>query len=628
MGPSLNNAIYSSVSMDFGPCLMPGDGVLFRLWAPQASQVDLCLTVAPDQTLKVAPMAREENGWFSHRQPAAKAGDLYQFLINGKLMVPDPASRWQAQGIHGPSVVCDPAAYHWDDSAWRGRPWEETVVYELHVGTFSPQGNFKGVTERLDYLVDLGITAIELMPVSQFPGQFNWGYDGALIFAPCNSYGRPETLKELVNAAHGKGLMVFLDVVYNHFGPEGNYLYAYARKAFFTDQFQTPWGAAINFSGLQSRTVRDFYIANALYWLNEYHLDGLRFDAVHAIFDRSQPDILEEISRCVRAGPGRLRHIHLVLENDNNCSHYLSRELDGQPRYFTAQWNDDLHHACHTLLTGETEGYYLDYSDNPIRHLGRCLAEGFAYQGEKSPYRQGKTRGEPSAHLPPLAFLSFMQNHDQIGNRAMGERLTALCAEGDLKILTALVLLAPSPPLLFMGEEFGARTPFYFFSNLSAELAGSVREGRQKEFAHFAQFHSPESRAHIPDPNAEETFLHSKLDWQVISQNREKSFLVFYQKLLKIRQLEIVPCLPQIKGGGAGFRVLAEKSLTIWWPLANNRFLSTIFNLHDHSISLENSRADNTLYQYAAGTSPSWNRGKMPPKSIVWFLEKGERSHA
>ena len=628
--------------MNFGTCIMPEGGVLFRLWAPEAGQVELCLTkrvqvTQTEQTQTILPMERREEGWYVMYHQTAAAGDLYQFRINGDLLVPDPACRRQESDIHGPSVICDPDEYTWRDTEWRGRPWEEAVIYELHVGTFSPEGTFKGVIERLDYLTDLGITAIEIMPVAQFPGRFNWGYDGALLFAPCSTYGTPEDLKELVDAAHGRGLMVFLDVVYNHFGPEGNYLYVYARDAFFTDKFHTPWGSAINFSGRQSEIVRDFYVANVLYWLEEYHMDGLRFDAVHSIYDPSRPDILEEITQRVHDGPGGRRQIHLVLENDHNCAGYLSRKPDGKPLYYTAQWNDDFHHACHILLTGETEGYYQDYSDKPILHLGRCLTEGFAYQGERSSYRQNEKRGEPSAHLPPQAFVSFLQNHDQIGNRAFGERLVSLCDMRDLNIFAALFLLAPSPPLLFMGEEFGAETPFCFFCNFAQELAESVTAGRRKEFEKFSQFSSPKSREEIPDPSSESTFQKSKLDWRAVDENGDNLYLRLYRELLTIRQKVIVPRLKNLLKNEAGFRILADKALKAWWRLDNGDILSVIFSLHDRGIGIDPETAgtiwenqvsvpfdsdSQLIYQYRAeGDYPSSPRC-LYPKSIVWLLEK------
>ncbi len=637
MSPQSRSHMQNTIdfTMDFGTSLDPAGGVLFRLWAPQARRVDLCLTVVAAEK-QVLPMTAQQDGWFVLHHQAAGPGDWYQFIIDNDLLVPDPVSRCQAGDIHGPSVICNPDGYSWHDRQWQGRPWEETVFYELHVGAFSPSGTFQGVTERLDYLVQLGITAIELMPVAQFPGDCNWGYDGALLFAPCSRYGGPDELKELVDAAHQRGLMVFLDVVYNHFGPEGNYLYVYARDAFFTERFHTPWGAAINFSGPDSRIVRDFYIANALYWLEEFHMDGLRFDAVHSIFDQSRPDILEEIARRVRDGPGRRRHIHLILENDHNCARYLARQADGQAEFFTAQWNDDFHHACHILLTGETEGYYQDYRDQPIHHLGRCLTEGFAYQGEKSPYRQGEKRGEPSNHLPPSAFVSFLQNHDQIGNRALGERLIALSDQRDLEIFISLLLLAPSPPLLFMGEEFGAQTPFCFFCDFSGELAASVTAGRRKEFARFSQFSSPESRAAIPDPNSAATFFMSRLTWQAVQQNRHNPFLLMYRKLLLLRQQVIVPLVKNMRRNRSGFQVLAEKSLKAWWRSANDELLMVIFNLHDQAVTVDSQPKGTSLteeidsdpdmrsqlvYQYSADGDYAWSQGVISPKSIVWMRD-------
>lgn len=614
-------------SMPFGAGIIQDDGVLFRLWAPEAEQVDLCLMAAGVEAREMVPMAGSKNGWFVLHHHTAKTGDLYQFRIDNDIRVPDPASRSQAQDLHGPSVVCNPLEFCWHDRDWQGRPWEEAVIYELHVGAFSPNGDFNGVTERLDYLADLGITAIELMPVAQFPGRFNWGYDGSLLFAPCNRYGKPEDLKNLVEAAHRKGLMVFLDVVYNHFGPEGNYLSVYARDAFFTERIHTPWGAAINFSGRQSRVVRDFYIANALYWLVEYHFDGLRLDAVHTIFDQSRPDILEEIAERVREGPGLRRQIHLILENDNNRARYLARNPGGSPRFYTAQCNDDLHHACHTLLTGETEGYYTDYADEPMRYLGRCLTEGFGYQGEYSRYRGGKKRGEPSVHLPPTAFVSFLQNHDQIGNRAFGERLISLCDPQDLKILIALVLLAPSPPLLFMGEEFGDDTPFCFFCDFGPELARSVTEGRRKEFAKFPQFSSPASRERIPDPNDEATFLLSKLNWQLIHKKEHQNFLKFYRELLALRQREVVPRLSRIQGGGAGYRLMSARSLFVWWKLEDGSRLTMILNLHDRQVEIDLSPPGRLLYQITPDGHRSWSWGNFPPKSLIWYFETSEDRH-
>ncbi|HEX2725573.1 MAG TPA: malto-oligosyltrehalose trehalohydrolase, partial [Beijerinckiaceae bacterium] len=434
-------------SMPFGAELTSG-GVRFALWAPTARDVALVLDGAEHA------MPHDGDGWRRLVVPTAHAGSRYQYRIDGDLLVPDPASRFQPDDVSGPSAVIDPTAYAWADAGWRGRPWEEAVLYEVHVGTATPEGTYAGLAGKLEDLRDLGVTAIELLPLSDFPGARNWGYDGVLPFAPDASYGTPDDLKALVDRAHALGLMIFIDVVYNHFGPAGNYLHSYA-GSFFTERHQTPWGAGINFDGAASRPVRDFFIHNALYWLQEFHVDGLRFDAVHAILDDSEHHVLAEIAEHARAAlPGR--EVHLVLENDANQARFLRREPDGHPALYTAQWNDDLHHCWHTLLTGEDDGYYVDYADEPVRRLGRCLAEGFAYQGEPSAHRNGEARGEPSAHLPPAAFVSFLQNHDQIGNRALGERISHLAPPERLALARAGVLLAPHVPMLYMGEEWDA----------------------------------------------------------------------------------------------------------------------------------------------------------------------------
>ena len=411
--------------MPFGA--QPAGGTLtrFRLWAPAAHAVELLIGTG---ALRL-PMTAAPDGW-RELVVDAPPGTCYRYRINGKLEVPDPASRFNPEDAHGPSEVVDPGAFEWEDGDWRGRPWEDAVIYELHVGTFSPAGSFAGVAAQLDYLSQLGVTAIELMPVADFPGARNWGYDGVLPFAPDSSYGRPEDLKRLVAAAHARGLMVLLDVVYNHFGPEANYLHAYA-SSFFSNRHQTPWGAAINFDAEGSRTVRDFFVHNALYWLEEYHLDGLRLDAVHAIIDDSMPDIVTEIARAVREGPGRERQVHIVLENDRNQSRYLPRDAACKALQASAQWNDDIHHAFHILTTGERDGYYEDYAAQPLWYLGRSLAQGFGYQGERSPHRENAPRGEPSAHLPPAAFVSFLQTHDQVGNRALGSPRGAFSRWGE-----------------------------------------------------------------------------------------------------------------------------------------------------------------------------------------------------
>jgi maltooligosyltrehalose trehalohydrolase len=546
--------------MPFGASLA-GSEASFRLWAPGARTIDLCLDA--DGHEQILPMGRREDGWFALERDGTRAGARYRYRVDGELRVPDPASRFNPGDIHGASEVIDPQAYEWRDGGWRGRPWEDAVIYELHVGTFSAEGTYAGVESRLDYLAELGVTAIELMPLADFPGGRGWGYDGVLQYAPEAAYGRPEDLKRLVDAAHARGLMMMLDVVYNHFGPDGNYLHAYAPQ-FFTDRHQTPWGAAIDFEG--SRTVREFFVHNALYWLEELHFDGLRFDAVHAIRDASSPDIIEEIADAVRSGPGREREIHLVLENDLNRARYLGRDAAGRPRRYTAQWNDDEHHAFHVAITGEADGYYADYADRPALRLARCLTEGFAYQGEPSAFRDGEPRGEPSAHLPPTAFVAFMQNHDQVGNRALGERISQLAPPAALAAATAVLLLAPSPPLLFMGEEFAAATPFLFFCNFGGELARAVTEGRRREFARFEKFRDPNGAAAIPDPGDPLTFERSKLDWASVSRAPHSGWLALYRRLLELRRREIVPLIAGMRGGTASYRPIGARAIEARWP--------------------------------------------------------------
>lgn len=604
--------------MPFGAQLREDGTVSFRLWAPAAEQVSLCLRERHGESRKA--MRRQPDGWFEYLSRHAGPGSRYRFAIDEGLQVPDPASRFNPEDVHGHSEVIDPAAFDWQDDNWSGRPWHEAVFYELHVGTFSETGDFAGVEAHLPYLVELGVTAIELMPVADFPGSRNWGYDGVLLFAPDSRYGRPEDLKTLVQAAHRHGLMVFLDVVYNHFGPEGNYLHAYAPD-FFTDRHHTPWGAAINFDGDNARTVRDFFIHNALYWLEEYHLDGLRLDAVHAIMDDSDPDILIELAEAVREGPGRTRHIHLVLENDHNIARYLSRDVALQPRHYNAQWNDDIHHAFHLLLTGEDDGYYSDYSNRPLWYLGRCLTEGFAYQGEASQYRDGEHRGEPSAHLPQQAFVTLLQNHDQIGNRAFGERLSLLSDPIALRMAADILLLAPSPPLLFMGEEWHCLSPFLFFCDFEPGLAESVTEGRRREFARFARFSDPAVRDSIPDPVAYDTFEASRLNWRKLLEPGHQVWLQHYQQLLALRGKEIVPRLAGMRGGAATFTLFGNNGLQADWRLGDGSVLGLVANAGDHPLPLsEAMQAGRRIYASPAIRVAPGCTDDLPPWSVLWFL--------
>ena len=604
--------------MPFGSTPLAPGGVRFGLWAPSARSVDLSLEDGAHPTLQ--PMPRAEGGWFRLECAQARAGTRYRFRVDGAGLVPDPASRANPDDVHGASLVVDPLAFEWSDEDWYGRAWEQAVLYEMHVGAFTPEGTFRGVERKLDYLRELGVTAIELMPVADFPGRRNWGYDGVLPFAPEASYGTPADLKRLVASAHRRGLMVLLDVCYNHFGPEGNSLYRYARE-FFSERHRTPWGAAVNFDGEHSRAVRDFFIHNALYWLEEYRFDGLRLDAVHAICDDSRPDILTELAHAVRNGPGRDRHVHLVLENDNNQAHYLGPR-PGAPGKYDAQWNDDVHHALHVLITGERDGYYGDYADAPLAHLGRCLAQGFAFQGEPSPYRHGRARGELSRGLRPSAFVSFLQNHDQVGNRAFGERIARLAPPERIKAAVAILLLAPQVPLLFMGQEWGAREPFPFFCDFEPELAGKVAEGRRGEFARFERFRDEAARLQIPDPGAAATFESARLDWRALDEPEHAQWLAFYRSLLALRAREITPRLAQTSGG-ASWRAIEPGLLAVDWTLGDGSRLHLIANLDDAPGSRIQLPAGRMLF--ASGNPPARpaTQSALPAWAIVWTLEDG-----
>jgi maltooligosyltrehalose trehalohydrolase len=537
----------------------------------------------PDEDEPALHAMQSLDGWHEINVPDACAGASYQFVVETRdahsLAVPDPASRSNPEGVHRASVIVDPKAYIWQCFEWRGRPWPDAVLYELHIGTFTEEGTFAAARERLADLKLLGVNALQIMPLAAFPGARNWGYDGVLQFAPASCYGSPADLKAFIDGAHALGMMVLLDVVYNHFGPEGNYLHAYCPE-FFNPAHRTPWGAAINFDGEASRTVRDFFVHNALYWIEEFRFDGLRLDAIHAMRDRSSPDIVAEIAGAIRAGPGLLRQVHLILENNANQARHLHRDAQGEPRAATAQWNDDVHHALHVLVSGESDGYYADYAAGPLKMLGRSLAEGFAYQGEHSRFRD-RARGEPSAHLPPAAFVGFLQNHDMIGNRAFGDRIQAFADPRLLPAAYACLLLAPQIPMLFMGEEFAASTPFLFFCDFGPELALSVSNGRRHEFKRFAAFASDAAVARIPDPNAETSFTASKLKWQErhVSPHRER--LDFIRELLAVRRHYLAPHLSSRMH--AGRFEIANDVLRVDWRLADGRTWCLLAHFGKHA---------------------------------------------
>jgi maltooligosyltrehalose trehalohydrolase len=536
---------FSDSACGFGATRLTDGTVRFRLWAPAQETVSVAFEGGD-----LLPMHRLPNGWFEAIGAVAD-GAPYRYRLADGAMVPDPASRRQADDVHGPSVVCI-APYAWQHPDWCGRPWTEVVLYEIHVGV---AGGFRSVQEDLPRLKQLGVTAIELMPVNDFPGQRNWGYDGVLPYAPDTAYGTPDDLKQLIDAAHGLGLMMFLDVVYNHFGPDGNYIGLYAPQ-FFRDDVTTPWGSAIDF---RRREVRDYFTCNVLMWLTDYRLDGLRFDAVHAIHEQ---DWVEEMAAAVRATVDPVRHVHLVLEH-HNAAGLLRTSID-------AQWNDDGHNVLHVLLTGGDGGYYADYSRDAAAKLARVLAEGWVYQGERSAYLGGP-RGEPSADLPPHAHVLFLQNHDQIGNRAFGERLSVLAPPRALEAAIALQLLCPQIPLLFMGEETGSLTPFLFFTDHHDEIADAVREGRRQEFASFSEFADPEQRERIPDPNAAETFAAS------VPRSGGGDRFAFYQRLIAVRMQDIVPRLAGAVSLGA--EAIGAKAVLARWRMGDRSILTIVTNL-------------------------------------------------
>jgi malto-oligosyltrehalose trehalohydrolase len=581
----------------FGARLNP-EGTTFRLWAPSAKRVDVLLE---QRSYALEP---GKHGWFETKVPCVKAGTRYRFRIDDEIDVPDPASAFQPEDVFGPSEVIDPASYTWRSNDWRGRPWHETVLVEAHVGAFTREGTYRAMIEHLDHLVETGITALELLPLADFAGRRNWGYDGVLWYAPDSVYGRPDELKLLVDEAHLRGLMVFLDVVYNHFGPEGNYLGRYT-PSFFTDA-QTPWGSAIDYRVPQ---VRAFAIENALYWLDEYRFDGLRLDAVHTIAELGEISMLHDLSLAagqLAAETGR--QIHLVLENDDNRVSVLDPTQDPLRGKYRAQWNDDYHHAWHVKLTGEKQGYYRDFQRAPLSDIARALGSGFIYQGEASEHRDGQLRGEPSGGLPPTAFVNFLQNHDQIGNRAFGDRLENHVKPEAIEAALAITLLAPAIPMLFMGEEWGSKVPFPFFCDFKGDLAEAVRKGRRREYAWAYSTYGDD----VPDPLSETTFHSAVLDWENTDGGGRKR-LVLVRELLAIRRRLIMPRLADTRFGEA--RAADDGLLNANWHLGAGASLRLTANLSDRTIPARWSEARGIAIWGEPGEA-------MKPWSVIWRLEE------
>lgn len=568
----------------------------FRLWASGQQQVSLQLNG------EALPMDPTASGGFALTVANVGPGSPYCFILSDGTAVPDPASRAQQGDVNGPSLVTDPKGYAWQHTGWQGRAWEESVIYELHIGTFTPEGTFRAATDKLRYLAELGITVIELMPVSQAGGERGWGYDGVLLYAPHSAYGTPDELKAFVDTAHGLGLSVVLDIVLNHFGPEGNYLPRLAPD-FFHPERMTPWGNGIAYD---LDPVREYITDAPLFWLTEYHLDGLRFDAIDQIKDSADTHVLIEIAERIRREITD-RPVHLTTEDSRNVVFLHPRGEDGSTPLFTAEWNDDLHNAVHVMVTGETHAWHQDFADQPEKWVARALTEGFAYQGERSP-QTCERRGVDSRDQPPVAFVDFIQNHDQVGNRAQGDRLISLVGEARTQVLLAALLLSPHIPLLFMGEEYGETQPFLFFTDFHGDLARAVREGRAREFADHDET--------VPDPNAPETFQRSKLDWDKLNQPVGQHWLHFTQQLLRLRQQAIVPLLATARGGTGKVLKTAPGCVVVSWTFPQGTL----------SLALNTSDRRETLPFLAGETLFAWPeaRTELLPDTLIVRFAQGE----
>ncbi|EPT0356568.1 malto-oligosyltrehalose trehalohydrolase [Enterobacter cloacae subsp. dissolvens] len=592
---------FRTFQKQWGAEFISGDVVRFRVWAEGQQQLTLRLA---DEDL---PMTAVGHGWFQIDVPGVTHDTEYQFVLQDGMTVPDPASRAQKGDVNGPSVVIDPGRYQPVNPNWAGRPWEETVIYELHIGTFTPQGTFRAAIDKLPYLAELGITQLEVMPVSQFGGSRGWGYDGVLLYAPHSAYGTPEDFHAFIDAAHGLGLSVVLDIVLNHFGPEGNYL-PLLSPAFFDAQRMTPWGNGIAY---EREPVRRYILDVPLFWLTEYRLDGLRFDAIDQIKDTASKHILQQTAETIReALPDR--HIHLTTEDSRNVIFLHPRDEKGATPLFTAEWNDDFHNAAHVFATGETHAYYQDFAFEPEKKFARALAEGFVYQGEVS-LQTGHSRGVECHTQPPTFFVDFIQNHDQTGNRAQGERLITLAGADKTRVLLAALLLSPHIPLLFMGEEYGETSPFLFFTDFHGELAKAVREGRAKEFTGHSGHDGD-----VPDPNDEQTFARSKLDWHNVTTAEGKSWLRFTRSLLVLRHRYLVPLLRP--GGTVEGKIVktAPGMAAVSWSFPTGT-LSLALNIGNKPVNAP-ALAGETLF--------SWPEvgDVLPPNSIVVRFADGDVS--
>jgi len=586
--------------MPFGAQVLEGGRIRFRLWAPAAERVELLLETTHGGGVTL-PMACTEAGWYELTSDRATAGDLYRYRIHGFGEVPDPASRYNPQGVHGPSQVLEPGQFIWNDRGWRGRPWEEAIIYQLHVGAFTPQGTFAAARERLDYLVDLGVTAIQLLPVGAFAGAHNWGFDGVLPFAPAASYGHPDDLKELIQAAHNKGLMVLLDLACHYFGPEGNYLSVYAPE-FFARQATNLAGRSID---VTLPGGREFIIHNALYWLEEFHFDGLRLNAALFQDEQEQADLLAALARAVREGPGKHRHCHLLLSHDRRAARYLRWADHSDPRHYEAVWNNAAQQAMQDVLTGAPSGAVT--AVQALDQLGACLSRGGA-AGESEP-------------LLPTAFVTFQQDYAQIGNQALGERLHQLTPPRPLGAMVATSLLAPMPPALFMGEEFAAAQPFLYFCDFNPDLVKDVAINRRKSFAHLKGFRTARTRARIPDPMDPASFQRCKLDWSSVQRSPHADWLYFYRRLLAVRRREITPRLSGMHEDRIRYLLSGDRGLSIQWTLGDDSLLTLLANYGPAPLDGLQAPAGAVLWSEPGDAATSLNQGRLPAWSVVWFLQ-------
>ncbi len=563
----------------------------FRVWAPLRESVSVNI-LSPVR--RVVPLERDDRGYWTGSVRELYPGARYLYRLDQDRQRPDPASRYQPEGVHGPSEIIDPDAFAWEDDAWKGIPLSDYIIYELHIGVFTPEGTFQAIIPRLDYLTELGITALEIMPVSQFPGDRNWGYDGVYPFAPQNSYGGPDSLKALVNACHKKGIAVILDVVYNHMGPDGNYLSDFG--PYFTSRYRTPWGDAVNFDGAYSDEVRRFFIDNALYWLSEFHMDALRLDAIDTIYDFGARHFLAQLAEAVHgvAGHSGIRKF-LIAESDLNDVRVI--EPPGAGGYnLDAQWNDDFHHALHALLTGEDKGYYRDFGG--IEHLEKAFREGFVYSGQYSRYRK-RTHGNSSKDRPVHQFVVCSQNHDQTGNRMLGERLSQLISFEQLKLAAGCVILSPYIPLLFMGEEYGERAPFrYFVSHIDRHLIDAVREGRQREFARF------EWSGAIPDPQDEGTFAGTRIDPQLRLSGSHRRLFEYYVHVIKLRRS--VPALEVLSREGMEVSAFGRERGILVHRLRGQSEVLMLCSFHNEPVFLTSIVPDGVWEKILDSSSPKW----------------------